>query len=286
MKKISITKVDVETTLKQRNLVLSDYALQEDLLRDTFDKYKHNDDYGQILTKVTLLNLLYSTGIMDVKGVADHIFKHGKDIDSLMKKGDPTVVHLIAKVEHNGKPINHFSFATKYCSHHQPEKFAIYDSYVEKVLVTMNKREPFANFKKEGLKDYDTYMSVILSFRQHFGLTQYSIKQLDQYLWQLGKWYFNSYGLRYKYYNREDKSPFSEDDIRHKFWNGEMMFVTEHQSAGFWKEQSRKCLQGTNERIRQFAGKFTPEQFGVIFYIHELYAKWCPYDDLEWIFEY
>lgn len=264
---------------------LPNYSNQEKALDKLFmGLCPSNDCLEDVLIKCSALNDFYSTNIFDVHSMAEHIYH--LHIDEKLVRGDYSLVNDIANVEINGKPHFFYSFATKYCSHHQPEKFAIYDSYVEKVLVTMNKREPFANFKKEGLKDYDTYMSVILSFRQHFGLTQYSIKQLDQYLWQLGKWYFNSYGLRYKYYNREDKSPFSEDDIRHKFWNGEMMFVTEHQSAGFWKEQSRKCLQGTNERIRQFAGKFTPEQFGVIFYIHELYAKWCPYDDLEWIFEY
>lgn len=101
----------------------------------------------------------------------------------------------------------------------------------------MNRNEFFANFKKEDLKYYETYMDVIQRFRQHFGLAQYSIKQLDQYLWQLGKWYFNQYGLTYKYYNREEASPFPYEDIRGKFWWGEMMFVTNHLSVGYWKEQ-------------------------------------------------
>ena len=196
MKKISITKVDVETTLKQRNLVLTDYALQEDLLRDTFDKYKHNDDYGQILTKVTLLNLLYSTGIMDVKGVADHIFKHGKDIDSLMKKGDPTVVHLIAKVEHNGKPINHFSFATKYCSFHYPDKYPIYDDLVYKVLAALRTSLECGSFSPEKIKDkdydkhaapcgYALYKTIYDRFIELYAadFPKKDYKTIDCYLW-------------------------------------------------------------------------------------------------------
>lgn len=150
----------------------------------------------------------------------------------------------------------------------------------------MNKKEPFSNFKREDLKDYETYMSVIRGFIQHFGLTQFSIKQLDQYLWQLGKWYFNQYGLTYKYYNREESSPFSKNDIRSKFWYGEMMVVTGHQSVGYWKEQGKKWLQTADDSIKQLAKKYTPEQFGLITYIYFNRATMCPYDDLSWIIEY
>jgi hypothetical protein len=186
----------------------------------------------------------------------------------------------------NGKNHRFYSFATKFCSHHQPETYAIYDSYVEKVLVSMNSREPFANFKREELKDYYTYMSVIESFRQQFDLMQYNIKQLDQYLWQLGKWYFNQYGLSFKYYNREADNPYPHDDYRSQFWHGEMMFVTTHQSVGGWKEDGKNWLKDANEQIKNLAARLTPEQFGVVAYISALFGKWCPYDDQSWIIDY
>lgn len=36
------------------------------------------------------------------------------------------------KVEINGVVKNFYSFATKYCSHHNPLDYTIYDSYVDK----------------------------------------------------------------------------------------------------------------------------------------------------------
>ena len=59
---------------------------------------------------------------------------------------------------------------------------AIYDSYVEKVLLSMNKRKHFADFNREKLKDYETYLSVIRGFQQRFGLMQYNIKKPAYFL--------------------------------------------------------------------------------------------------------
>ena len=62
---------------------------------------------------------------------------------------DETLVNDIAKVNINGKEKYFYSFATKYCSHHYPTVFPIYDSYVEKVLLHFNKKDKFYEFRKE-----------------------------------------------------------------------------------------------------------------------------------------
>ena len=264
---------------------LPSYSNQEKALDKLFMKLcPKNDNIEDILIKCSSLNDFYSTNIFDIHTVAQHILS--LKIDERLNVGDCSLVDKIAHVEVNGKDHFFYSFATKYCSHHQPEKYAIYDSYVEKVLLTMNKREPFTNFKQEDLKDYDAYMNVIKAFQQKFGLMQYTIKQLDQYLWQLGKWYFNNYGLIYKYYNREDENPYPADDIRNKFWDGEMKFVTTHQNVGGWKQDGRVWLKNANDDIRKLAARLTPEQFGVVTYISTLFGKWCPYDDQSWLVEY
>lgn len=92
--------------------------------------------------------------------------------------------------------------------------------------------------------------------------------------------------MEYKYYKGEEKSPFLEDDIRSKFWWGEMMFVTGHQSIDDWKKEGKEWLESANVEIKQLAGKYSTEQFGVITYISYLFSKWCPYDDQSWIIEY
>ena len=264
---------------------LPSYNNQESALDKLFmELCPKNDNIEDILIKCSALNDFYSTNIFDIHTVAQHILS--LKIDGRLEKGDMSLVDEIAHIEVNGKDHFFYSFATKYCSHHQPEKYAIYDSYVEQVLISMNKREHFSDFKREDLKDYSKYMSVIRTFQQCFGLMQYNIKQLDQYLWQLGKWYFNNYGLIYKYYNREDENLYPDDDIRNHFWHGEMMFVTTHQKVGEWKEIGKSYMKDANEQIRNFAAKLTPEQFGVVIYISTLFGKWCPYDDQSWLIEY
>ena len=264
---------------------LPSYSNQEKALDKLFMGIcKRNDNIEDILIKCSSLNDFYSTNIFDIHTVAQHILS--LKIDERLEDGDLSLVDEISHVEVNGKLHTFYSFATKYCSHHNPERYAIYDSYVEKVLLSMNSRDHFMKFKQEELKVYETYMRVIKAFQQRYGLMQYNIKRLDQYLWQLGKWYFNPYGLCYKYYNREDVNPFSENDVRNKFWHGEMMFVTTRQNNGFWKNEGKEWLKAANDDIKELAKKYTPEQFGVLTYISALFGKWCPYDDQEWIVEY
>ena len=264
---------------------LPSYSNQEKALDKLFMGIcMRNDNIEDILIKCSSLNDFYSTNIFDIHTVAQHILS--LKIDERLVSGDLSLVDEISHVEVNGKVHTFYSFATKYCSHHNPERYAIYDSNVEKVLVSMNSRDQFMDFKQEELKVYETYMNAIDAFRKRYGLTQYNIKQLDQYLWQLGKWYYNPYGLSYKYYHREDENPFPENDVRNIFWQGEMMFVTTHQKVGEWKEKGKEFLKDANERIQVLASTLTPEQFGVVTYISALFGKWCPYDDQSWLVEY
>lgn len=260
---------------------LPSYSNQEKALDKLFMGIcKRNDNIEDILIKCSSLNDFYSTNIFDIHTVAQHILS--LKIDERLGNGDLSLVDEISHVEVNGKVHTFYSFATKYCSHHNPERYAIYDSYVEKVLVSMNSRDHFMDFKQEELKVYETYMNAIDTFRKRYGLTQYKIKKLDQYLWQLGKWYFNPYGLSYKYYHREDENPFPENDVRNKFWQGEMMFVTTHQKVGEWKEKGKDFLKDSNEKIQVLASTLTPEQFGVVTYMYNCFL--C--DNREWIVEY
>lgn len=260
---------------------LPSYSNQEKALDKLFMGIcKRNDNIEDILIKCSSLNDFYSTNIFDIHTVAQHILS--LKIDERLEDGDLSLVDEISRVEVNGKVHTFYSFATKYCSHHNPKRYAIYDSYVEKVLISMNSRDHFMDFKQEELKNYHTYMSVIDAFQKRYGLMQYNIKRLDQYLWQLGKWYFNPYGLNFKYYNRENENPFPQSDVRNKFWEGEMMFVTTHQKVGEWKERGKEFLKESSEEIRTLASKLTPEQFGVVTYIYEYF----PCDNREWIVDY
>lgn len=168
---------------------LENYVLQENSLNKLFfDLIPNNKCIEDILIKASTLNDFYSTNIFSIYPVAKHILE--LDIDDRLCRNDPKLVNEIAKVVINGRQKIFYSFATKYCSHHSPKEYPIYDSFVEKVLVYFKQKDNFSSFKKEDLKDYEKYKNILIEFSKFYGIDCYSLKDLDRYLWQLGKDYF------------------------------------------------------------------------------------------------
>lgn len=172
-----------------------EYRKKEEALNKLFfELCPKNTDIKDILLKASTLNDFYSTNIFSIYPVAKHI--QDKGIDSKLKEGDISAVSGIQFVTIGDKTWNFYSFASKYCSHHNPEEYPIYDSYVDKVLWYFkcldkeNNKPSFSNFKRKDLKDYAKFKGIIIEFQKFYGLNEYSLKQIDQYLWQLGKEYF------------------------------------------------------------------------------------------------
>ena len=176
----------VESYLKKWEL-LENYRLQEAALDKLFFyTYPKNQQIEDILVKVATLNDFYSTQIFSVYPVAKHILD--LNIDDRLQEGDLTIVNDISTVMmENGTKKNFYSFATKYCSHHQPDKYAIYDSYVEKVLLYFRNVDHFSVFRDTELKSYEEFNRVLRDFQRYYHLETYTLKQLDRYLWLLGK---------------------------------------------------------------------------------------------------
>lgn len=183
------TTKEVEYYLKKWDS-LENYTLQESSLRKLFTKtYPLNTDLDDVLIKVCALNDFYSTNIFSPFTVAKHIVS--LKIDDALNEGDLDIVNRIAEVTMKGGNIkNFYSFASKYCSHHKPTTYPIYDSYVEKMLKYCKKKDKFDNFKTEDLKSYERFREILLSFRKFYSLDEFDLKQIDIYLWQAGKKYF------------------------------------------------------------------------------------------------
>ena len=90
-----------------------------------------------------------------------------------------------------------------------------------------------------------------------------------------------------KYFRGENQCPKKfEGKTAAKFWNGEKMFVESNQNIESWIKQGEEIKAGLSLDKLRIATKYSPESFGIIVYIETLYSKWCPYDNLEWIYEY
>lgn len=171
---------------------LPDYKAQENALDRLFeDLCPSNTDIRDILIKCSTLNDFYSTNIFKIFNVAQHYFS--KDIDRRLDAKDLQLVNELAKITIDGKERLFYSFATKYCSHHRPSVYPIYDSYVDRVLKFYRDEDHFEEYQDEDLKDYPKFCNIVHSFSSFYKLEQFDIKDIDKYLWQLGKDVFNPY---------------------------------------------------------------------------------------------
>ena len=163
----------------------------EETLEKLFQKLiPENKNIHDILIKCSTLNGLANTVIYEVQYVAEWILK--LKIDDRLKRGDLSLVDQIA---YNVKDANsqisrsYYSFASKYCSYHQPDKYSIYDRYVDIVLWELQKKYHYSDFKHDDLKKYKGYMKALDDFRNYYGFPEeeFSKKDLDKFLWLLGK---------------------------------------------------------------------------------------------------
>lgn len=169
---------------------LENYRLQEKALYKLFiELCPNNVDISDVLLKASTLNNFYSTNIFSIYPVAKHICSL-REIDSRLKNGDITLVSEIQNIIISGTQKNFYSFASKYCSHHNPRYYPIYDSFIDEVLRYFRNRDSRLKFQDGDLKDYSKFKSILNAFKTCYGLEKYNLKQIDQYLWQLGKEYF------------------------------------------------------------------------------------------------
>lgn len=152
-----------------------------------------NKNIQDILIKCSALNGLASTNIFEVQYVAEHIL--ALNIDERLKRGDLSLVDDIGKkIDVGGNRLrSHYSFASKYCSYHSPDVYSIYDRYVDIVLSELQAMDHFSNFKRGDLKKYECYMKALNDFRNYYGFpeSEFRKKDIDKYLWLLGKEYVN-----------------------------------------------------------------------------------------------
>jgi len=189
--KNNINKPSSDEIKKYLNLwdSLENYVLQEKSLEKLFTKtYPNNDVIEDVLIKVCSLNDFYSTNILKPFIVAKHILK--LNIDKYLNDENKTIVNKIALVNVGTKEINFYSFATKYCSHHKPTVYPIFDYYVEKMLCFFREKDNFKYFNNDDLKDYSKFIDILNEFKNYYKLEEFNLKEIDKYLWQAGKEYF------------------------------------------------------------------------------------------------
>lgn len=178
---------------------------KENILRRVFETYSKNTNPEEVLLKVTLLNAYYSTFLnnsrpnrsaetqqkkqtVDIETMADLIVG-AKEFDALLAEETPEVavdyLRGICREEYN----DIYSFASKYCNWHFPEKYPIVDRYSKGVLYYLNRDETYRfcdPFKQSELSGYGFFCKVFRAFQQKYA-DGYSVKDTDAFLWEFGK---------------------------------------------------------------------------------------------------
>jgi hypothetical protein len=158
--------------------------LAEEALGQLRAQFPLNTDIRHVLLKVLVLNKLYGTMIRDieVETVAKHIV--GLGIDPLLAQGSLQAVTLITDCPNVRQ---YLSFASKFCSWHNPTAYPIYDGNVRECLSLYQKQDSFAQFRnKEDLYYYQKLFDAVLAFRSHYGLNSLTFKQLDKFMYRVG----------------------------------------------------------------------------------------------------
>lgn len=149
-----------------------------------------NVDVGEVSVKVAALNGLFATSTYGVVQMARHIVSLNIDDPLSSGRADPDLVERIARLEQKGKVRRNYSFATKYCSFHRPDVYPIYDSLVVEILNGLLKQGEACDTFEPGETwngDYGVYCRSVAGFRHHFGLDEFSIRDIDKYLWMVAR---------------------------------------------------------------------------------------------------
>lgn len=163
-----------------------DVSLSDITVKRLFAELPENRNLELVLRKVIVLNQLYNTRLWTSATITVARRIVSLSIDARLKNHDLRVVADIALNTIKGKNWRFYSFASKYCSFHQPEHFPIYDQYVDRLLNRYRRESEFATFSAIQLKDYETFNSVVLQFRKFYRLEKLSIKEMDKFLWAYG----------------------------------------------------------------------------------------------------
>jgi hypothetical protein len=180
-----------ETILKYEYVFNSDEKLSatDRAVSKVFQLFPKNEKLDEVLLKVAILNSLYSTSIYALTDMAIHICV--QKIDSQLDNRSLDVVERISQFNIGGKVRRNYSFATKYCSWHAPDFYPIFDGFVGRILWAYQTRDRYADFRREEMVQYEVYKTIHNSFRQHYGLMDFTPKQVDKFLWLHGKQLFS-----------------------------------------------------------------------------------------------
>ena len=170
-----------------------DYGNDYKLIYEILNKYPKNTEKEIVALKIYLINTTNSTNLrrykqkIHISELADIITKI-KNFDKRVEDGDPGLVEELAKG--NGT-VKLFSFASKYCCHHNSIVYAKDDYYIFDTVLKNNLHKYFEELTPNLLEQYRTQLnyksykdSLDKCLEEHNLLGYASIRRrFDHFVW-------------------------------------------------------------------------------------------------------
>jgi hypothetical protein len=159
-------------------------SLAESTIQQLISTYPANHTIEHVLVKVITITTLYHARVLDIDLQPLSCYIASLALDAKLKEGDPEAVTLIWNS--TGTKRRYFSFATKFCSWHNQGAYAIYDMNVWTALAAYRAKNERFTFRNTQCDDYPGFLAVVKSFQKVYGLEDYSLKDIDKFLWGVG----------------------------------------------------------------------------------------------------
>jgi len=183
-----ISKKHIDLMLEKHDL--NEGNLVNNSLLKLFSEMNDNKSKYEVSIKVAALNQLYSTSIMYIKPVVEMIvekcsFENNKYVELV---DEIAVIEWENKSKNKKYRRNNLSFSSKYVHFLSEYKIPIYDSYIWILLIGYLKEDGVKNISFKPPTKYIDFYLIFEQFRNRFNiLKDYSIYQIDKFLWQYGK---------------------------------------------------------------------------------------------------
>jgi len=189
------SKREVEEHLKTWNKN-EKFHVPERALINLFEKYPKNESLEEILIKIYALNDAYRAGVYWPIDIAKNILE--MQIDDDLSRGEHNVVTKIARRKGKERFVFHtnngtiirkelYSFATKYCSFHEPDKYPLFDLNVRNALIYFKQNCENFIFNNTDLTKYNKFFGIVQKFQETFQLQDFSFRDIDKYLYLAGR---------------------------------------------------------------------------------------------------
>ena len=208
-----INKVKTILPIKAKDIIEAEelfkadpiYNAEEYCIKNVIENYPNNTELPIVLMKISLIDFTNSTNLFmqrnkcNIKVIAETIIEI-KNIDKMIKEGEPKLVEILVKRIKDKTGINLFSFVTKYCFYHNyfhPDNknkradYSIYDYILKEYLPLYSniKKIEIENWRNIG--NYISYHNLIgeILDKNNINFDDYPNRRelFDRFIWYLKK---------------------------------------------------------------------------------------------------